>query len=142
MNKAFVREPEQGDPRCPGCDATGPVVGSATLEAHAAGSNLSAPACYCESPNCSVAYFDRWGTTVAADRISGPAWPKLQDAPVCSCFGVTAAEIEADARAGRMERIRGLIERSRTPEAKCGVLAPSGRCCVPTLRRLFSEATE
>ncbi|MBI3858575.1 MAG: hypothetical protein HY293_23055 [Planctomycetes bacterium] len=142
MSRAFVREPEPGEPRCPGCGAFGAPVGAATLETHlpaAARSTLAGAAYYCAAAGCKTAYFNAWGTAVSADQLSGPAWPKDPEAPICPCFGMKAADVIADASDGRKDRVKELVERSRGPEARCAQSCPDGASCVPAVLRLFRE---
>lgn len=140
MNKAFLREPEQGDPPCPACGSRGVPVGGATLEAQAgagARARVGDTAWYCSAAACATAYYNAWGASVEAAR---PAWPKDPSAPVCACFGVTAAEVEEEARAGRKEHVREWIARAEGPDARCATAAADGRCCAPELRRIFLAA--
>ena len=139
MSRAFVREAEPGEPRCPGCGALGVAVGLPTLEARLpaeARALLGAAAFYCEAAACGVAYFNAWGTRVPAPPT---AWPKDPEGLVCPCFGVKAAEVEADARDGRKDRVKALLERARSPEARCVERRPDGLSCIPQVMRLFRE---
>lgn len=146
MNKAFVRDPDEGDPRCPaleGCGGPGVLVGSKTLDAQldpAWRARLPATAYYCPEAQCPVGYFDAWGTVVPALEVRTAAWPKSPQAPVCSCRGLTASDIEADARAGRRERIRELDAYVGSGQARCETAAPGGRSCIADVRRLFMRA--
>jgi Zinc binding domain len=143
MSRAFMKDPEPGDPRCPGCGGLGEPVGPTTMDAHlaaAARAPLGASAFYCADASCRTAYFNAWGAAVPADQVTGPAWPKDPEAPICPCFGMKAADVLADAREGRKERVKALVEKSRGPEARCATSAPDGVCCVPKVMRLFREA--
>jgi hypothetical protein len=145
MSRAFVRDPEPGEPRCPGCGALGDAVGLPTLEAHlppAARATLGAAACYCASPECRNAYFNAWGAVVPVDQLTGPAWPKDPNAPICPCFGLRAEDVVADAREGRKDRIKDLRDRSEGSEARCAERCPDGRSCLPRVLRLFRETFE
>ena len=138
-----MKEPEPGEPRCPGCAGLGEPVGLPTLEAHLAAdarAPLGATAFYCPDPACPTAYFNGWGTSVPREKLTSTAYPKDPEAPVCSCFGLTAAEVVADARDGRKERVKSLLERSKGPEARCLEKSPDGRCCMPLVSRLFRES--
>lgn len=140
MNKAFTREPDEPDPRCPGCGLPGQTVERATVLAQVpaeAAALLAGSAFYCSSPRCEVGYFDAYGNQVAAGHLRHPAYPKDPAAPVCRCFGVTAPQIEADARAGDATGVRELIARAQSPEARCGEMNPSGQCCIPQVQRIF-----
>jgi hypothetical protein len=142
MSRAFMKDPEPGDPRCPGCGGLGEPVGSATLDAHVSGAPrtaLGGSAFYCAAPSCPTAYFNAWGAVVSADQLARAAWPKDPEAPICSCFGIKAADVISDAREGRKDRIKELVERSKGPDARCTTSAPGGACCVPNVLRLFRE---
>jgi len=138
-----MKEPEPEEPRCPGCKGLGEPVGEPTLEAHLA-ADVRAPlgpsAFYCADPGCATAYFNGWGSSVPREKLTSTAYPKDPDAPVCSCFGLTAAEVVADARDGRKDRIKSVLERSEGPEARCVAKSPDGRCCRPLVSRLFRES--
>ncbi|HZE98097.1 MAG TPA: hypothetical protein VE981_13790 [Planctomycetota bacterium] len=142
MSRAFMKEGEQPEPRCPSCGTLGDAVGPATLAAHVA-PELRAPlgdkAYYCVNSACATAYFNGWGTTVGVARMSGPSYPKDPDAPLCPCFGVGVEEIVDEARAGKKDRIRSLKERAEGPEARCSERSPDGRCCLPRALQLFRE---
>jgi bacterioferritin-associated ferredoxin len=84
-----------------------------------------------------VAYFDAWGTQAPAGALRRPAYPKSPAAPLCSCFGITAAQIRDEAEAGRKDLIRKLIERAASDEARCETEAPCGSSCVVEARRIF-----
>lgn len=137
-----MKDPEPGDPRCPVCDGLGDPVGSATLDAHVPAelrTALGGAAFYCGAPSCRTGYFNAWGAAVPADRIVAPAWPKDPDGPICPCFGMKSAEVVSDAREGRKERIKDLVERSKGPDARCAASASDGVCCVAKVLRLFRE---
>jgi len=79
---------------------------------------------------------------VPADRLASTAWPKDPEAPICPCFGITAAQVSEDARDGHKERVKELMERSKGPEARCAERCPDGRPCLPRVLRLFRESFE
>ena len=112
MNKAFVREPEPAEPRCPaheGCDGIGTPVTRMTLLAHLPEDNAQSFAessYYCGNPNCQIVYFDAWGTTVLKTALRSLAYPKSPTAPVCPCFGITAQEIREDGGGGKLPTTR------------------------------------
>lgn len=141
MNKAFVREPEfDGRAYCPRCGALGAQVGAAALDTHvrpAARSRLADAAWFCTYPPCEVAYFNLFETVVTTDELNGPVTPKDPDAPLCACFGLTADDVAADARESTPERIRDLVARSQSAEARCATLAANGQCCLPEVRKLY-----
>ena len=145
MSRAFIRDPEPGEPRCPGCQGLGEPVGPPTLEALLAPKDrdvLGAAAFYCADPACANAYFTAWGATVPAARLKGTAYPKDPAGPICPCTGLLASDVVTDAREGRKDRMRELKERAEGPEARCLTCSPEGRSCVARVFRLFRETFE
>lgn len=140
MNKAFLKEPEQGDARCPQCHAPGVAVDPGTLPLFvpaAALSRISESAWYCPAERCPVAYFDLFERSVPASELLRPVYPKMPDAPLCGCFGLTEDDIRQDLDEGTVQRVRTVIERSRGPEARCAVNSPTGHSCVSEVQRCY-----
>lgn len=140
-----MKEAEQAEPRCPACGALGDEVGPATLNAHLpadARSTVGEKAYYCVNSDCPVAYFNAWGASVPRERMTGTAYPKDPQAPLCPCFGISADDVIADARDGRKDRVRDLVEKSKGPDARCAEKCPDGLPCVPRVLRLFRESFE
>jgi len=143
VSRAFMKESEPGELRCPGCGGPGEEVGRPTLEAQLSPEELAAlkgAAYYCADPACAVGYFGAWGAAVPREKLRSAAYPKFPEGPICPCFGMTAAEVVADARDGRKDRVRALLERARGPEARCAEKSPDGRCCETHVSRLFRES--
>ncbi|MEQ8767445.1 MAG: hypothetical protein RL885_26285 [Planctomycetota bacterium] len=145
MNKAFVSEPEPAEPRCPepkGCDGYGIAVTPQTLRAQVDAKlleQLSDKVYYCPTPRCPVGYFDNWGTTISAEAVRVQAYPKEPDAPICTCFGVSAEDIRSDAEKGSRERIKALLKKAESKEARCKTSSPTGESCVTEVRKLFLQ---
>ena len=145
MNKAFVREAEAAEPRCPepaGCGGLGISVTRKTLQKQLPEGfigNFSESAFYCPNPRCKVAYFDSWGATAPRSELRALTYPKSSTAPVCPCFGITAEEIREDAAAGRRERVRDLLEKAESTAARCATESPTGVHCIAVVRRIFLE---
>lgn len=143
MNKAFVKEDDDREPRCPqpeGCGGPGIVVPPDTVAAQAseaAATALSDDVLYCVDPTCGVGYFDPWGATIPAATLASLSWPKDPTAPLCPCFGLTREDVVEDAQRKDTSRLRDLIAKSEGPDATCATLAPDGRCCVTEARRLY-----
>lgn len=143
MNKAFVKEQEDAGDRCPKCGSPGQVVFQATLEAHVPvdlQSQFSTTAYFCPNASCDVAYFDQFERVIAADSLVAPVYPKHSDAPICPCFGLTCEEIEADARAGEVARIREHLKRAQSDEARCSALAANGQSCIAAVQRHYMQS--
>jgi hypothetical protein len=146
MSRAFVKEAESPEPRCPerqGCGGLGVTVGPATLAAQLsaeAAATLIGETFYCPNPACGVAYFAAGGGSVLRGEQRARSWPKDAAAPVCPCFGILEHEIAAWARAREkpdMPALRALLARIEGPEAQCGTRAPDGRPCATQVRRVF-----
>jgi hypothetical protein len=137
MNKAFLREPEQIDSRCPGCQSVGQAVGPATLDARLSADArraLADSAYFCPNGRCQVVYYDDFASIVTRDAFPEPIPINDADAPLCSCFGVTRSDIEADVEEGVVSRTRTAVLKAQSDQAKCAILAPNGRSCVPEVQ--------
>jgi hypothetical protein len=143
MNKAFVREPEpDGRGFCPRCSALGIAVGALTLDAHVvegSRSRLGNAAWFCSYSRCGVAYFNEFDAVVAVEELKSPVYPKDDDVPICPCFGFELTDIEADVRDGAPSRIRELLAKSKSPDARCRTLAADGKCCLTEVQRLYMK---
>jgi len=141
MNKAFVREPEDtGQANCPRCGSLGVAVEGPTLDAQlraAARGQVSSPAWFCPYARCEVAYFDSFDRTASVDQLAAPVWPKDATAPLCPCFGLSIDDVEADVAEGTPRRIRELLARSKSPQARCATASPTGRCCMAEVQRYY-----
>lgn len=146
MNKAFVREPDAtGAAKCPRCGSLGIAVGGATLTSQLAADDrrgLPESAYYCPFPRCEVGYFDEFDRWVEAVKLLHPAWPKDPAAPICPCFQFHPEEVEADVQEGGTQRVKQLLARSRSAEARCLELSPTGECCMPEVQRYFMRLRE
>ena len=143
MNKAFIKENDGADQGfCPRCGQAGIPVDEAPLATHLSPerrATLGRSVYWCDHPDCSVAYFDNFDAVVGVESLRGPVAPKDPAAPLCSCFGVTYDDVQQDALEGTLTRIRELYRRSQSVEAQCGRLAPSGRCCLPSVQKLYFQ---
>jgi CopZ-like zinc binding protein len=140
MNKAFIREPDATDVLCPKCGAAGTSVPRQTVESLAPSEALrplAVTAYFCATPRCPVAYFDAFEAMVAADQLVRPVYPKDPAAPLCPCFGLTREDVEADAADTSPRRIRELLAKSKTSQAHCESVSPTGRNCLPEVQRMY-----
>ena len=141
MNKAFVQEPEaDGRQYCPRCGALGLPVGAGPLDRYIrpeARGKMAEAAWFCNFPRCDVAYFNDFEEVVLVSELLRPVYPKDFDAPLCACFGFKYEDVEADVREGKPTRIRELLAKSKTPEARCTALAADGRCCMTAVQELY-----
>jgi len=145
MSRAFMREPDAEEPRCPVCASSGEVVSSRTLDVHVPPplrSELGSAAYYCASPGCPTIYYSPWGFQIRIGQLANVHFPKDPDGLICPCFGFRAADVVSDARDGRKDRVRDLLERARGSEARCWERCLDGRSCVPQIMRLFRDRFE
>lgn len=143
MSRAFIKEPEPEVPRCPspaGCGGMGVPVTRKTLLAQLpenVARGFAASAYYCGNPSCPIAYFDVWGTQTPVSMLRSQSYPKSPEAPLCSCFGITADAIREEAGNGCKDLMRELVARAESNEARCETEAPCGRSCLVEARRVF-----
>ncbi len=145
MNKAFMREPDQVDSRCPRCDSLGQTVGPQTLIARLGADYRKALAesgYFCPSEQCEVVYYDDFGGVVKRDAMPGPIPIKDFHAPLCACFGLTREEVEQDVDEGGVARTRAAVLRAQSDEARCATLAPNGRSCVPDVQGYYLKCKQ
>jgi hypothetical protein len=143
MNKAFIREPEfDGRAFCPRCGALGLPVEHGPLDEHIkpeARNKLGDSAWFCNFQHCEVAYFNLFEAVTLVDELKAPVYPKDFDAPMCACFGFDYDDVDADVRDGAPTRIRELLAKSKSSEARCTELAADGRCCMAAVQELYMK---
>jgi hypothetical protein len=145
MNKAFVREPEfDGRAYCPRCGSLGTAVGAMTLDHHVRPESraiMRDSAWFCGFARCEVAYFDLLERVVPVSELRHPVYPKDPSAAICPCFGFTPDDVDAAIQDRSPASIRELLAKSKSEEARCGVLAPDGECCLREVQRLYIRGT-
>ena len=142
MNKAFVREPEQTADYCPRCGSKGEEVGIAALKSYLTDQQrrgLAAPVNFCPSAKCGVAYFDSLERVVMASELPRPIYPKDPAAPICACFGLTRQDIEQDVQEGVVTRTRAVLEKAKSPQARCAQMAANGKPCLAWVQKYYLE---
>lgn len=140
MNKAFVREIDDGPTQCPRCGGAGVVVQTETLVAQITAESraaISGAAWFCPTPTCDVVYFDAFGGVVPRAAFDQPIAGKDLDAPLCPCFGLTRAEVEADVAENVVTRTKAAVVRAQSAEARCQTLAPSGQSCLAAVQGYY-----
>ena len=140
MNKAFVREPDQTADYCPGCGSKGEPVGVDTLESFLSGRQrreITESANFCPSEKCQVVYFDSFERTIRTADIERPVYPKDPTAPVCACFGLTREDIEQDVQEGLKDRVKDILEKAKSPAARCRRTAANGQPCVAYVQKYY-----
>jgi Zinc binding domain len=146
MNKAFIREPDDtGRLHCPACGSLGIAVTGETWRAQlaeTASQNLAESAFFCPYAKCDVVYFDMFARQVRTGALVRGVYPKDPQAPLCGCFGLTAEDVEADVREGVVTRVRGLLEKAKSPEARCRTMSASGQSCVGDVQRYYMKLRE
>lgn len=142
MNKAFIKERDSTEGRCPKCGSPGIVVFHETLKAHLAPEtlqHLTDTAFFCGQPRCSVVYFDLFDRVVEETAVKTPVYPKNPEAPLCACFGLTRDDVELDIRDGGVARTRACIERAKSAEARCALASPGGQSCIAEVQRYYMK---
>lgn len=142
MNKAFVKEQDSTEGRCPRCGSPGTVVFRETLAAHLAPElleHLTDSAFFCAQPRCRVVYFDLFDRVVEESAVKTPVYPKNPTAPLCACFGLTCEDVELDISEGVVTRTRGCVEKAKSPAARCAIASPSGQSCIAEVQRYYMQ---
>ncbi|MCI0334877.1 MAG: hypothetical protein L0228_16815 [Planctomycetes bacterium] len=143
MNKVFVKEPEfDGRAFCPRCGNLGLPVESGPLDTHIrpeCRGMMHDAAWFCNFPRCDVAYFNLFDAIVTTDELKGPVYPHDPDAPICACFGLNYDDVVADVRDGTPTRIRELLAKSKSGDARCHTLAADGRSCMTAIQELYMK---
>lgn len=145
MNKAFVREPDGNIDYCPRCGSAGQPVGIETVEFYLSKETtkkVADPANFCPSPRCDVVYFDAFERVILKSDLDKPVYPKNPDAPICACFGLTRHDIERDVSKGVVTRVKAILEKAKSPEARCTLMAANGQCCVPYVQKYYMQCKE
>ena len=141
MNKAFVREPDfDGRAYCPHCGSLGLAVEHGPLDRYIraeARNKLGDSGWFCNYAHCDVAYFNLFESLVLRTELAVPVYPHDLDAPICACFGMTYDDVAADAADPAPLRIRELLAKSKTADARCEELAADGRPCMTAVQELY-----
>lgn len=135
-----MREPDSDVRHCPFCGSLGQPVAKVTLDAWLKPEfrgQIGESAMFCAQPPCDVAYFDSFERVVTIDKLVRPAYPKSAEAPICGCFGLTCADIEADVAEGGVARTRAAVERAKSPAARCSTMSASGQSCIAEVQRYY-----
>jgi len=94
---------------------------------------------YCGYPRCEVAYFNLFESVVLVDELKKSVYPYDLDQPICACFGLDYDDIEADVHEQVPSRIKRLLEKSQSSDARCQTVAVDGQCCMRTVQRLYMK---
>jgi hypothetical protein len=140
MNKAFIREPDEVASRCPRCQSLGQPVGPQTLNAQLTPElrrHLAESASFCPDAQCDVVYFDDFSGIVSRSEFDHAIPVKDPEAPLCSCFGLTREDIEADIAEGTVTRTKAAILRAQSSESRCTTMAPNGRPCLTEVQGYY-----
>jgi hypothetical protein len=145
MNKAFIREPDSNIDYCPRCGSAGQPVGIETVEYYVSKETtkrVSDPANFCPSPRCDVVYFDAFERVILKSDLDKPVYPKDPEAPICACFGLTKHDIEQDVSEGVVTRVKSILEKAKSPEARCSLKAGNGQCCAAYVQKYYMQCKE
>ncbi|MEX0726694.1 MAG: hypothetical protein WD065_10520 [Planctomycetaceae bacterium] len=140
MNKAFTKEPDAVEARCPRCGTVGQGVGQVTLQAHVspgALANIAESAWFCPTPRCTVAYYDQFERIVETSALLHPVYPKDPAAPMCACFGLTESDIDADIEEGTVTRTKAAVEQAKSDATQCTTKAANGQSCLAMVQGYY-----
>lgn len=140
MNKAFVRESDDTEIRCPLCGAAGERVPETALTTYLSPEvrqRLGSTVYFCDTPTCEAVYFDAVEDFAAVSELRSPAYPKDPDAPMCACFGLSRDDIEQDLAEGQPRRVRAVVAQANSDAARCSEKSPRGRSCVPVVQKYY-----
>ena len=84
-------------------------------------------------------YFDAFERVIVTDDLKRSVYPKDPDAPICACFGLTRQDIEADVREGVVTRVKAIIEKAKSGEARCTQTAANGQPCVAAVQKYYFQ---
>lgn len=145
MNKAFIREPEQTADYCPRCGSKGEQVAAETLRSFLTGEQrrmVTEPANFCPSAQCDVVYFDVFERAVSTADVARPIYPKDPTAPICACFGLTREDVERDVREGVTTRVKAVLEKAKSPTARCRKMAANGQPCIAYVQKYYMQCLQ
>lgn len=140
MNKAFLREPDQTESRCPSCGTIGQSVGPITLTAQLPDElrrRFADSADFCRSEQCPIVYFDDFGAAVRREEIPHAIPLKDVEAPLCGCFGLTRDDIEQDIAEDVVTRTKAVVLKAQSSEARCTTHSPNGRPCLAEVQGYY-----
>lgn len=127
-----------GEPisRCPQCGNRGtPIAAKTVIAVTSAPLPPRQPLFLCVTSDCELIYFGESGASFPVSALrQRPSW-KGGDV-FCFCFDHRKSELLAAVAAGDGHHLSASIEaRVRAGDCACELRNPSGRCCLPEIRR-------
>lgn len=116
---------------CPSCGGTAVEVGHATLLHHLKQAwqfpLQELKYYFCDSRDCNTVYFAEDDSVIGMEQIRGEVGQKRNDMerPLCYCFGVSQADVEADPAVKAF-----VVAQTKAGTCACDTRNPSGRCCL------------
>ncbi len=86
-----------------------------------------------------MAYFDAFERLILAADLRQAVYPKDPAAPICTCFGLTRADIEQDVREGVVTRTKAVLEKAKSAAARCAETAANGHSCVAYVQKYYMQ---
>ena len=59
--------------------------------------------------------------------------------PSCACFGLTRHDIEQDISEGVVTRVKAILEKAKSSEARCAQMAANGQPCVAYVQKYYMQ---
>jgi hypothetical protein len=56
---------------------------------------------------------------------------------MCACFGLTRRDIEQDVAEGVVTRVRAIVEKAKSPDARCAHMAANGQPCTAYVQQYY-----
>jgi Zinc binding domain len=139
----------QGPRPCPVTARVSQPVPWRTVAALAAGAVPSHQAFWiCPDPGCDVVYFGEDGARLSVSELRfAPGFKSTERDPLlCYCFLHRHGEVEEEVRQqGGSDLAERIARRVEAGDCLCAVRNPTGRCCLPEVKRavaaLAGEAT-
>lgn len=101
---------------------------------------------FCRTPACPVAYFAGDGSQIfEADQVRVPIWHKdpAQTTPVCYCFKITPAHIQAELDAtGTSTVVAQVTTGVQAGQCACEITNPQGSCCLGNVRAAVAALSQ
>ncbi len=89
-----------------------------------------------------MVYFDAFEQVLVTGDLNKPIYPKNIDAPICACFGLTRRDIEQDVSEGVVTRVKAILKKAESPEARCSQTAANGQPCVAYVQKYYMQCRE
>lgn len=139
---------KRDEPICPLCGKKGSSVKPVTIKSLLREEKLKEIKIFedfffCGNPHCHVVYFRNGGNPVILKndlKVRVGIKEKDDPIPVCYCFGWTRDKIWKEIQEkGKSSAVEEILARCKAGESACEINNPSGRCCLPHVKKVIKE---